>query len=235
MARPAARTSSRGSSRNPSPQARSVSTFASSRRCASALNVPPRRRPQTGVSTRYPQQRRQFTGFPSYGSPAVDNSSSARTTSSRGRKRAKKFTEPVAFSSTTPTNLWLPPTALGDSFGLLTLRARCTWNVSAGRRSRQAPGRQELPHFANVPRSAGHVASPHGRRARGGLGRGDRPSTRASSQVIARRSTRTSRRRQPSGIRRTHRSYAAVRSSTPCGTRDLPAARPPATWTRRIR
>jgi hypothetical protein len=105
--------------------------------------VPPQRRPQTGVSTRYPQQRRQLTGFPSHDSPTVDNSSSARTTSSRGRKRAKKFTEPVAFSSTTPTNLRLPPTALGDSFGLLTLRARCTWNVSAGRRSRQAPGRQE--------------------------------------------------------------------------------------------
>ena len=155
-----------------SPQARSVSTFASSRRCASALNVPPRRHPQTGVSTRYPQQRRQSTGFPSYGSPAVDNSISARTTSSRGRKRAKKFTEPVAFSSTTPTNLRLPPTALGDSFGLLTLRARCTWNVSAGRRSRQAPGRQDCRTLRTFLVRPTHVASPHGRRARGGLGRG---------------------------------------------------------------
>jgi hypothetical protein len=37
----------------------------------------------------------------------------------------QKFTEPVAFSSTIPTNLRLAPTALGNRFGLLTLRARC--------------------------------------------------------------------------------------------------------------
>ena len=37
----------------------------------------------------------------------------------------QKFTEPVAFSSTLPTNFRLAPTALGNSFGLLTLRTRC--------------------------------------------------------------------------------------------------------------
>src|SRR5476649_302986 len=37
----------------------------------------------------------------------------------------KKFTEPVALSSTFPVNLRLPPTALGSGFDLLALRARC--------------------------------------------------------------------------------------------------------------
>ncbi len=37
----------------------------------------------------------------------------------------KKFTEPVALSSTSPVNLRLPPTALGSGFDLLALRARC--------------------------------------------------------------------------------------------------------------
>ena len=37
----------------------------------------------------------------------------------------KKFTEPVALSSTFPVNLRLPPTAPGSGFDLLALRARC--------------------------------------------------------------------------------------------------------------
>src|SRR5437763_7014951 len=37
----------------------------------------------------------------------------------------KKFTEPVALSSTFPGNLRLPPTTLGSGFDLLALRARC--------------------------------------------------------------------------------------------------------------
>ena len=38
----------------------------------------------------------------------------------------QKFTEPVAFSSTIPANFRLAPSAPRNSFGLLTLRARCT-------------------------------------------------------------------------------------------------------------
>src|SRR5215475_12450067 len=41
------------------------------------------------------------------------------------RTGPKKFTEPVALSSTSPVNLRLPPTALGSGFDLLALRARC--------------------------------------------------------------------------------------------------------------
>jgi hypothetical protein len=37
----------------------------------------------------------------------------------------KRFTEPVALLSTQPTDLPLPRTALGRSFNLLALRARC--------------------------------------------------------------------------------------------------------------
>ena len=37
----------------------------------------------------------------------------------------KEFTEPVALSSTQPADLPLPRTALGRSFDLLALRARC--------------------------------------------------------------------------------------------------------------
>ena len=37
----------------------------------------------------------------------------------------KKFTEPVALSSTQPADLPLPRTAFGRSFNLLALRARC--------------------------------------------------------------------------------------------------------------
>ena len=45
----------------------------------------------------------------------------------------KKFTEPVALSSTASADLPLPGTALGSDFVLLALRARCKrdTNVSA--------------------------------------------------------------------------------------------------------
>ena len=62
----------------------------------------------------------------------------------------QKFTEPVAFSSTAPTNLWLAPMALGNGFGLLTLRARCTQQRSDGVRGRSRPGSRGQPQFAAI-------------------------------------------------------------------------------------
>src|SRR5690348_3363865 len=54
----------------------------------------------------------------------------------------KKFTEPVALLSTSPVNLWLPPTALGSGFDLLALRARCKREGTAWRGGMQvAPER----------------------------------------------------------------------------------------------
>src|SRR4051794_14730811 len=58
----------------------------------------------------------------------------------------KKFTEPVALSSTFPVNLRLPPTALGSGFDLLALRARC-------KREATAPGRQVQEASERVSRN----------------------------------------------------------------------------------
>lgn len=61
----------------------------------------------------------------------------------------QKFTEPVAFSSTVPTNLRLAPTVLRNSFGLLTLRARCKTNLTAAPRGcKENPAAQT--HFAGI-------------------------------------------------------------------------------------
>jgi hypothetical protein len=67
--------------------------------------------------------------------------SSATSTPATAR-RGKKFTEPVALSSTNPTNLRLAPTALGSSFGLLTLRARCKRQSNGADRRGQAQSRR---------------------------------------------------------------------------------------------
>src|SRR5262249_36374228 len=63
----------------------------------------------------------------------------------------KKFTEPVALSSTSPVNLRLPPTALGSGFDLLALRAGCRSEPTApaagpqGGRRRRARNLRKLP------------------------------------------------------------------------------------------
>ena len=55
----------------------------------------------------------------------------------RDPTRPKKFTEPVALSSTRPSDLPLPRTAAGLSFDLLALRARCETQPMAPGRGRQ--------------------------------------------------------------------------------------------------
>ena len=63
--------------------------------------------------------------------------------------RDQKFTEPVALSSTSPTNLRLPPTALRSGFDLLALRARCTEEHRDFRTGLQERADAKLPHFAH--------------------------------------------------------------------------------------
>jgi hypothetical protein len=70
----------------------------------------------------------------------------------------KKFTEPVALSSTSPVNLRLPPTALGSCFGLLALRARCKSNLTR----RPRPGKTPVQRKARTLRRA-HCAFPRTR------------------------------------------------------------------------
>jgi hypothetical protein len=53
-------------------------------------------------------------------------------------KLQKEFTEPVALSSTRPADLPLPRTAVGLSFDLLALRARCVEEPMVEKRLRQA-------------------------------------------------------------------------------------------------
>ncbi len=60
------------------------------------------------------------------------------------RTSGQKFTEPVALSSTNPTNLRLAPTALGSGFGLLTLRARCKRQPNADHRGGQAQSQRHV-------------------------------------------------------------------------------------------
>ena len=66
----------------------------------------------------------------------------------------KKFSEPVALSSTFPVNLRLPPTALGSGFDLLALRARCK-REGRGRAPRLARGGETpRPQFADTSAKA---------------------------------------------------------------------------------
>src|SRR6267378_2253967 len=62
----------------------------------------------------------------------------------------KKFTEPVALSSTSPVNLRLPPTALGSGFGLLALRARCKGEGTASAGGPQGGRRRERCNLRKV-------------------------------------------------------------------------------------
>ena len=73
--------------------------------------------------------------------PLRQRSSSARV---RSRARSeflplvpKEFTEPVALLSTRPADLPLPRTALGRSFDLLAVRARCVEEAMGGSRPGQ--------------------------------------------------------------------------------------------------
>jgi hypothetical protein len=67
----------------------------------------------------------------------------------KGRDQ-KKFTEPVALSSTSPGNFRLPPTAPGNCFGLLALRARCKNNLTR----RPRPGKACRMRKARILRTA---------------------------------------------------------------------------------
>ena len=76
----------------------------------------------------------------------------------------KKFTEPVALLSTSPVNLWLPPTALGSGFDLLALRARCKNESTGSDTSLQA----STTHICRILRPGN---CPHFHDFSGGLGR----------------------------------------------------------------
>jgi hypothetical protein len=84
----------------------------------------------------------------------------------------KKFTEPVALSSTPPGDIPLPRTALRLSFDLVALRARCEGQPTAGRHDRQG-GRERVCRSLRSSSSArpidGHATwatGPSGRRMR---------------------------------------------------------------------
>jgi hypothetical protein len=68
--------------------------------------------------------------LPQFGRTSAYTAQISRCCRALQRMPDHKFTEPVAFSSTFPVNLRLPPTALGSGFDLLTLRARCLQNVT---------------------------------------------------------------------------------------------------------
>ncbi len=70
----------------------------------------------------------------------------------------KKFTEPVALSSTASAGFpaWpcgLPRTTLGGDFDLLALRARCTREATAFVRFRQDPSPAEVRKVRRIPRA----------------------------------------------------------------------------------
>ncbi len=80
-------------------------------------------------------------------------------------RTTQKFTEPVALSSTSPVNLWLPPRALGSGFDLLALRARCKNESTGSDVSPQAPSTRicrilrarDCPHFHGFCRGLGRT------------------------------------------------------------------------------
>src|SRR4051794_4726292 len=87
--------------------------------------------------------------------PEPDSVRPNQVRASGDRAGPKKFTEPVALSSTSPVNLRLPPTALGSGFDLLALRARCKREDRPSDTSRQGPAKRNwrilragnCPHF----------------------------------------------------------------------------------------
>jgi hypothetical protein len=76
----------------------------------------------------------------------------------------KKFTEPVALSSTSPGNFRLPPTAPASCFDLLALRARCKNNLTR----RPGPDKTRPLRKARILRTAN---CPHFHGLCGRLGR----------------------------------------------------------------
>ncbi len=62
----------------------------------------------------------------------------------------KKFTEPVALSSTTPANFRLPPTVARCSFDLPALRARCKGQSRAPWQARQVIRKRKKSQIART-------------------------------------------------------------------------------------
>jgi hypothetical protein len=70
----------------------------------------------------------------------------------------QEFTEPVALSSTSPVNLWLPPTAPGSGFDLLALRARCKREPRARRVGAQGARQRVSRYLRELLRSQRELA-----------------------------------------------------------------------------
>src|SRR6478752_4374049 len=71
----------------------------------------------------------------------------------------KKFTEPVALSSTFPVNLRLPPTALGSGFDLLAPRARCKSKPRARGNAAQGVCRSRSRNLRELLQTHGEFAN----------------------------------------------------------------------------
>ena len=138
-----------------------------------------------------------------------------RTRSPRGVS-GQKFTEPVAFSSTAPTNLRLAPTALRNGFGLLTLRARCMQQRSDGAELVQDRGFE-------TNRSLRQFTRGRRRSAEGGVPR-PRDAVRCR---LARRASRLARIRPEGGRDGSHGRHGcrAARRAERHGFRHAPGAR----------
>src|SRR4051794_9421516 len=73
-------------------------------------------------------------------------------------RTTKKFTEPVALSSTSPMNLRLPPTAPGSGFDLLALRARCKRELTAPAAAPQEHGEGRARNLRKLLRAQRELA-----------------------------------------------------------------------------